>query len=81
MSNPGFVINDPEWADDIQRGVEEYTDMLFEAMWETSEEGISETLSGELFCGCGTCLWREAMTYITPKLFKGFEEGKIELED
>ena len=81
MSKKEFTVNDQDWAHELEKGVETYTDMLFEAMWETSEEGISETLSGELFCGCGTCLWREAMTYITPKLLKGFEEGKIELED
>jgi len=81
MNKLGFVINDQAWAEELQKGVEEYTDMLFEAMWETSEEAIPETLSGDLFCGCATCLWREALVYITPRLLKGYEEGKVELED
>ena len=81
MHKREFTVNDLEWAQELERGVEAYTDMLFEAMWETSEEEITETISGEPFCGCATCLWREALFFITPKLLKGYNEGKIELED
>jgi len=81
MHKKEFSVNDPDWAVALERGVEAYTDMLFEAMWETSDEEITETLSGEPFCGCGTCLWREALFFIVPKIIKGYNEGKIELED
>ena len=80
MSN-GFIINDLKWAEELERGVENYTDMLFEAFYEGTDEEILETLSGEPFCGCNRCFWRETLFYVTPKLLKGFEEGKIELED
>ena len=81
MSKRPFVINDQDWAHQLEKGVEEYTDMLFEAMWESSDDEIAETLSGEPFCGCSQCFWREALFFIVPKLIRGSEEGKIELED
>jgi hypothetical protein len=80
MSN-GFFINDEKWAEELERGVESYTDMLFEAIYEGTEEEISETVSGEPFCGCNRCFWRETMFYLVPKLLKGHQEGKIELEE
>lgn len=81
MSN-GFVINDSGWAEELERGVEDYTDMLFEAIYpEGTEDEITETLSGEPFCGCNRCFWRETLFYIVPKLLRGYKEGKIELEE
>ena len=80
MSN-GFEVIDQEWAEELERGVEAYTDMLFEAIYEGTEEEITETLSGEPFCGCNRCFWRETLFFVVPKLLKGYEEGKIELEE
>lgn len=76
-----FSINDEQWAKELETGVENYTDMLFEAVWEGDDESVSETLSGELFCGCSQCFWREALFYLVPRLLEGYEEGKIELEN
>ena len=76
-----FSINDLEWSTELEKGVETYTDMLFEAVWEGEEEEVPETLSGEPFCGCSTCFWREALFYLVPRLLEGYNEGKIELED
>jgi hypothetical protein len=76
-----FSINDQEWAEELERGIEAYTDMLFEAIYEGTEDEITETLSGEPFCGCSRCFWRETLFYVVPKLLRGYEEGKIELED
>ena len=81
MSN-GFFINDQEWAEELERGVEAYTDMLFEAIYPMGDgEEITETISGEPFCGCNRCFWRETLFYIVPKLLRGYEEGKIQLEE
>jgi hypothetical protein len=56
--------------------------MLFEAVYsEGADEEVTETLSGEPFCGCNRCFWRETLFYIVPKLLHGYEEGKIELEE
>jgi len=76
-----FNVNDQAWAHDLEKGVEAYTDMLFEAVWDANDVEIVETLSGEPFCGCSPCFWREALFYIVPKIIEGYEEGKIELED
>ena len=76
-----FNVNDQEWAHDLEKGVEAYTDMLFEAVWDANDDEISETLSGEPFCGCSPCFWRETLFYIVPRIIQGYEEGKIELEN
>ena len=79
MSEKEFVVNDEAWAQDLERGVESYTDMLFEAVWSEEENEVTETLSGQPFCGCSQCFWREALFFVVPKIIKGFEEGKVEL--
>lgn len=76
-----FVINDQDWAHELEKGVEDYTDMLFEAVWDGTEDQITETLSGEPFCGCSSCFWRETLFFLVPKLIRGYEDGKIELEE
>ena len=53
--------------------------MLFEAVWSEEENEVTETLSGQPFCGCSQCFWREALFFVVPKIIKGFEEGKVEL--
>lgn len=79
--SPEFVINDQEWAHKLEKGVEDYTDMLFEAVWDGTEDEIKETLSGQPFCGCSSCFWRETLFFLVPKLIRGYEDGKIELEE
>jgi len=79
MSEKEFVVNDEAWAQDLERGVESYTDMLFEAVWSEEENEVTETLSGQPFCGCSQCFWRETLFFVVPKIIKGFEEGKVEL--
>jgi hypothetical protein len=81
MMSSGFEVIDQQWAEELERGVEAYTDMLFEAIYEGTDDEISETVSGEPFCGCNRCFWRETLFYIVPKLLRGYEEGKIQLEE
>jgi hypothetical protein len=76
-----FVVTDQPWAYELEKGVEAYTDMLFEAVMEGEEEEVPETLSAEPFCGCSDCFWREALFYLVPRIIEGYKEGKIELED
>ena len=79
MTEKEFVVNDETWAQELEQGVEAYSDMLFEAVWAEEESEVSETLSGLPFCGCSQCFWRETLFYIVPKIIKGYEEGKVEL--
>lgn len=74
-----FNVVDGDWAHELETGVEDYTDMLFEAVYEGTEDEIPETLSGQPFCGCSACFWREALFYLVPRLLEGYEEGKVEL--
>lgn len=83
MTNRKFTINDQEWAVELEKGVEAYTDMLLEAVMfgSETEEEIGDTLSGEPFCGCSQCFWRETLFYIVPRVLEGQQQGKITLED
>jgi hypothetical protein len=76
-----FTVIDQAWAHDLEKGVENYTDMLFEAFEDSTSEVLSETLSKQPFCGCSACFWREALFYLVPRIIKGYEEGKVELEN
>ena len=74
-----FVVNDEGWAQVLEKGVEDYTDMLMDAVYEGTEDEITETISGEPFCGCSQCFWRETLFYLVPRLLEGYESGKVEL--
>ena len=74
-----FNLTDQDWAHELEKGVETYTDMLMDAVYEGSDDEITETISGEPFCGCSQCFWRETLFYLVPRLLEGYNEGKVEL--
>lgn len=74
-----FRVIDQAWAHELEKGVEHYTDMLFDAIYEGESDEVSETISGEIFCGCAPCFWRETLFYLVPRLLEGYEAGKVEL--
>jgi hypothetical protein len=76
-----FNVVDQDWAKDLELGVTTYTDNLFEQVWDENVEEYSDTLSGEPFCGCSTCFWREALFYLVPKLIDGYKQGKITVNE
>ena len=80
MSN--FNINDTEWAQELEQGLEEYMQGLYEALAaEEDDEGEGPvTLSGQPFCGCETCITREMLWYATPIILQGQKDGAVELE-
>ena len=80
MSDKKFLVHDESWGQDLEKGAEAYTDMLFEAVWSTDDGEVTETLSGQPFCGCSTCFWRETLFYLVPKIIEGYEEGKVTIE-
>jgi hypothetical protein len=75
----GFVINDVEWAQELERAYEQYMLDCFDSMDADDSDEPFETLSGELFCGCETCQTRETLFFFTPRLLKAANEGKVEL--
>jgi len=74
-----FEIRDPEWAQDLQNGLEEYMGKLYESV--DAEEGTPEadpfTESGIPFCACNVCESREILSFIAPRVIKGYIDGKI----
>jgi hypothetical protein len=73
-----FYINDIDWAQKLQYDVEQYTDGLFESIDADDDENY-ETVTGQPFCGCNTCLWREALAFVTPRILRAASAGQVEL--
>lgn len=85
-----FEILDHEWAEDLQRGLEEYMFTLYEAVYFDQDAGdhgpeneeydpLIETESGIAFCGCNTCETREMLAYATPRIIDGYLTRKVNL--
>lgn len=83
-----FEVRDPEWARDLQTGLEEYMEKLYESV--DADEGTPEaeagnnTESGIPFCACNVCESREILSYLAPRIIKGYLDAKIgfaEVED
>ena len=83
-----FEIRDPEWATEVQNGLEQYMMGLYESI--DAEDGTpeaekgSDTESGLPFCGCSVCEGREILSYTSPRIIQGYLEKRIgffEVED
>lgn len=76
-----FEIRDPQWATDLQNGLEEYMSELYESV--DAEEGTpeyekgQETESGIPFCACNVCEGREILSFVAPRIIKGYLDGKV----
>lgn len=76
-----FEIRDPEWAKNLQLGLEEYMAGLYDSV--DAEEGTEEyqkgleTESGIPFCACNVCEGRELLSYIAPRVIRGYLDNKI----
>lgn len=75
-----FAINDVDWAQELEKGLEEYIDSLQNFYVYNDEEAPEvEPISGEPYCGCETCYWREVLFFVAPKIMKAQNDKKIEL--
>lgn len=80
-----FEIRDPEWATQLQQGLEEYMSGLYESV--DAEEGTpeaekaNETESGIPFCACNVCEGREILSFVAPRVIKGYLDNKIGFVD
>jgi len=76
-----FEIRDGDWATDLQNGLEEYMSGLYESV--DAEEGTPEyekgleTESGIPFCACNVCEGREILSFVAPRVIRGYLDGKI----
>jgi len=71
-----FYINDQAWASQLQRDLDEYMMRLQDSV---DEDTDFETLSGQPYCGCSDCYWREVLCFVTPKIMEAQLDKKIEL--
>lgn len=72
-----FIINDEKWAEELQEGVEDY---LMRCQDSIDEDEEFETLSGEPYCGCTVCYFREMLFFVAPEIMQGQTEGRIQLD-
>jgi hypothetical protein len=76
-----FEVRDGDWATDLQNGLEEYMSGLYESV--DAEEGTEEyekgidTESGIPFCACNVCEGREILSFLAPRIIKGYLDNKI----
>ena len=76
-----FEIRDGEWARELQTSLEEYMSGLYDSV--DAEEGTPEfekgieTESGIPFCACNVCEGREILSFIAPRVIRGYLDGKI----
>ena len=64
-----FFINDEKWAEELQEGVEEYLMRLQDSI---DEDEDMETLSGDPYCGCSQCYFREMLFFVSPEIINNF---------
>ena len=79
-NNPEFYLEDDAWAKNLETQYEEYM-WNCESAVDGEEPDDFTTLSGEPFCGCGTCVIREQLFFLVPKIIKAYKEGKIVLTE
>jgi hypothetical protein len=74
-----FEIRDPQWAQELQNSLEEYMATLYESV--DAEAGTPEadpfTESGIPFCACNVCEGREILSFLTPRIIKGYLDKKV----
>ena len=72
-----FIVKDEKWAEELQEGLEEYLMRCQDSIDENEE---FKTMSGELYCGCNVCYYREMLFFVAPEIMRGQNEQKIELK-
>lgn len=80
LPNKKFYIEDESWAKELENGILQYTDSLIESAFEEDAPEVP-TLSGEPFCGCDTCFWRETLFYVVPRIIEGYKAGKVVVDE
>ena len=71
-----FKVNNPKWAEDLERDYSEYMFACFESV---DIDDHFATESDEIFCGCDVCEVREQLVYLTPRIIEGYKKGYITL--
>jgi hypothetical protein len=74
-----FEIRDPRWVEELQLGLEDYMDKLYQSVEAKAELADKKpaTESGMPFCACNTCESRELFFYIAPRAIRAYLDGQI----
>lgn len=73
-----FRILDESWAKQLEASLSEYVDALLSGVDDDTSQTDTET--GQVFCGCDVCYWREILAYVTPRIIDGFLNGQVDLD-
>lgn len=78
-----FQIADPEWAANLQTDLEQYMMGLYDSVdaEPDSPEADPHTESGIPFCGCNVCEGREILSFLSPRIIRGYLDNKILMVD
>jgi hypothetical protein len=71
-----FEIVNTDWAKELQQDYSEYINACFESI---DEDDHFATISDEYFCGCETCVVREQLCFLVPKIIDAYKKGFVKL--
>lgn len=67
----GITFNS-EWVEALEIQFNQYMDAMMTA---TYEQSVWEGASAQPFCGCETCITREILAFLVPRIARGFDSG------
>jgi hypothetical protein len=80
VSEPArIIIDDVDWTKKLEEDYEHYMEQCFDSVDDGPED--FKTLSGDIFCGCQTCITREQLFFLVPKIIQGYKEGRLTIEE
>lgn len=64
-----------EWVEGLELQFHQYMDQMMRAVYE--DDDTYEGASSQPFCGCETCVTREILAFLLPRIGRGFDSGFI----
>lgn len=71
-----FEIMDTDWGTELQTDLADYMAELYESV--DGDQDV-KTVSGQPFCACDVCVYRETLSFVAPLIIEGYLTGKIRL--
>ena len=75
MSN--YIHNDEDWAKNLQSDFEDYMGQCWSMAYD-EEENVDEEfepISGQPYCGCNDCEFREIAMFLIPRIIDAYKAG------
>lgn len=80
-----FYVEDTQWAVELEKEFEDY--MVGLRIYEVDPADLPAgtefppTLSGQAYCGCQTCITRETLFFLAPRIAEATLAGKVTVTD